>query len=155
VEVNEGLKQRVRDRYAEAARSVLGEAKDGGSCCGVAESEERAGRLATLRRALSDPIRVTMLGMLSEGRGCCELPDCGVPAGDQDAGICVCEFERYFDHNSARSQMAEIRAKERLQWSFLDPSKATDGYEERLRAFRNVRDRIQARIEGELAKGGV
>ena len=47
--MDEGLKQRVRDRYAGAARSVLGEAKDGGSCCGggasccgVAESEERA-----------------------------------------------------------------------------------------------------------------
>ncbi|HYQ84419.1 MAG TPA: arsenite methyltransferase, partial [Rubrobacter sp.] len=39
----------VRDRYAGAARSVLGEAEDGGSCCGdgasccgVAESGERA-----------------------------------------------------------------------------------------------------------------
>src|SRR5919112_1389240 len=49
VVMDEGLKQRVRDRYAGAARSVLGEAKDGGSCCGggasccgVAESEERA-----------------------------------------------------------------------------------------------------------------
>ena len=43
------LKQRVRDRYAGAARSVLGEAENGGSCCGdgasccgVAESGERA-----------------------------------------------------------------------------------------------------------------
>src|ERR671910_881595 len=43
------LKQRVRDRYAGAARSVLGEADDGGSCCGdgasccgVVESGERA-----------------------------------------------------------------------------------------------------------------
>src|SRR5918992_1451324 len=43
------LKQRVRDRYAGAARSVLGEAEaggsccgDGASCCGVAESGERA-----------------------------------------------------------------------------------------------------------------
>ena len=36
------LKQRVRDRYAGAARSVLGEAEDGGSCCGVAESGYRA-----------------------------------------------------------------------------------------------------------------
>src|SRR5215207_1106777 len=43
------LKQRVRDRYAGAARSVLGEAEDGGSCCGggasccgVAESGDRA-----------------------------------------------------------------------------------------------------------------
>lgn len=56
--------------------------------------EERAGRLVALGRALSDPIRVRMLGMLAEGRGCCELPDCGVPEKDQDAGICVCEFER-------------------------------------------------------------
>jgi arsenite methyltransferase len=47
--MDEGLKQRVRDRYAEAARSVLGESEDGGSCCGggasccgLAESGERA-----------------------------------------------------------------------------------------------------------------
>jgi hypothetical protein len=32
--MDEGLKQRVGDRYAWAARSVLGEAEDGGSCCG-------------------------------------------------------------------------------------------------------------------------
>jgi len=64
--------------------------------------EERAGRLVALGRALSDPIRVQMLGMLAEGRGCCELPDCGVPARDQDAGICVCEFERYFDAGQSK-----------------------------------------------------
>jgi hypothetical protein len=47
--MDEGLEQWVRDRYAGAARSVLGEAEDGGSCCGsgssccgVAESGERA-----------------------------------------------------------------------------------------------------------------
>src|ERR687890_2112428 len=47
--MDEGLKQGVRDRYAEAARSVLGEAESGGSCCGggesccgVSESGERA-----------------------------------------------------------------------------------------------------------------
>jgi arsenite methyltransferase len=46
--MEEDLKQRVRDRYAGAARSVLEEAEDGGSCCGdgvsccgVAESGER------------------------------------------------------------------------------------------------------------------
>ncbi len=38
-----------------------------------------------------------MLGMLAEGRGCFELPDYGVLASDEDAGTCVCEFERYFD----------------------------------------------------------
>jgi arsenate reductase (thioredoxin) len=46
-------------------------------------------------------------------------------------------------------------ARERLHWSFPDPSKAAGGYEERLRAFREVRDEIRARIEGELAKQGV
>jgi arsenite methyltransferase len=47
--MEEDLKQIVRDRYAGVARSVLGEAEDGGSCCGggasccgVVESGERA-----------------------------------------------------------------------------------------------------------------
>jgi hypothetical protein len=47
--MDEGLKKRVRDRYAETARSALGEAEDSGSCCGggasccgVEESGERA-----------------------------------------------------------------------------------------------------------------
>ena len=42
-------------------------------------------------------------------------------------------------------------ARERLHWSFPDPSSATSGYEERLHAFRNVRDEIRTRIENELA----
>ena len=40
--------------------------------------------------------------------------------------------------------------KERLHWSFPDPSAVAGGYEERLQAFRRVRDDITARIEGEL-----
>jgi hypothetical protein len=47
--MDEGLKQRVGDRYAGRARSVLGEAEDSGSCCGggasccgVVELGERA-----------------------------------------------------------------------------------------------------------------
>ena len=46
-------------------------------------------------------------------------------------------------------------ARERLHWPFPDPSTAAGGYQERLRAFRNVRDEIRARIEGELAKTGL
>lgn len=41
-------------------------------------------------------------------------------------------------------------AKNRLHWSFEDPSKATGSEEERLAVFRRVRDEIQARIEEEL-----
>ena len=45
-------------------------------------------------------------------------------------------------------------ARDRLHWSFPDPSTATGGYDERLRAFRQVRDEIRARIEKELAGAG-
>jgi DNA-binding transcriptional ArsR family regulator len=78
--------------------------------------EERAGRLAALGRALSDPIRVKMLGMLAEGRGCCELPDCGVPAKDQDAGICVCEFERGISTCVSRRSPIISASSERPDW---------------------------------------
>jgi arsenate reductase (thioredoxin) len=44
-------------------------------------------------------------------------------------------------------------AKRRLHWSFEDPSAASGTEEERLAVFRSVRDRIGARIEGELANG--
>jgi len=45
-------------------------------------------------------------------------------------------------------------ARERQHWSFPDPSMVAGDYEERLRAYRNVRDEIRALIEGELAKAG-
>ena len=41
-------------------------------------------------------------------------------------------------------------AKERLHWSFPDPSKATGTEEEQLAVFRSVRDAIRERIEREL-----
>ena len=41
-------------------------------------------------------------------------------------------------------------AKNRLHWSFEDPSRATGTEEERLKLFRRVRDEIRERIEGEL-----
>jgi arsenate reductase len=41
-------------------------------------------------------------------------------------------------------------AKERLHWSFPDPSAATGTEAEQLAVYRNVRDAIRARIEQEL-----
>lgn len=41
-------------------------------------------------------------------------------------------------------------AKERLHWSFEDPSRATGSAEEKLAVYRRVRDEIQSRIEEEL-----
>ncbi len=87
---------------------------------------ERVERLVAFGQALSDPIRVRILGMMAEGRGCCSLPDCGVPAEDQDAGICVCEFEGYFGMGQSRvsyhmkklKEAGLVREEKRGRWSF-------------------------------------
>ena len=88
--------------------------------------EARVERLVALGRALSDPVRVRMLGMMAEGRGCCSLPDCGVPAEDQDVGICICEFEGYFEmgqskvsyHMKKLKEAGLVREEKRGKWSF-------------------------------------
>jgi len=88
--------------------------------------EARVGRLVALGGAISDPIRVKMLGMMAGGRGCCSLPDCGVPVEDQDAGICVCEFEAYFGmgqskvsyHMKKLKEAGLVREEKRGRWSF-------------------------------------
>jgi ArsR family transcriptional regulator, arsenate/arsenite/antimonite-responsive transcriptional repressor len=112
---------------------VLG---DGAGRVGQVETvtEARVERLVALGRALSDPVRVRMLGMMAEGRGCCSLPDCGVPAEDQDVGICVCEFEGYFEIGQSRvsyhmrklKDAGLVREEKRGKWSFysLDPEAA-------------------------------
>ena len=86
----------------------------------------RIERLVALGGALSDPIRVRMLGMMAGGRGCCSLPDRGVPAEDQDAGICVCEFEAFFGMGQSRvsyhmkklREAGLVREERRGRWSF-------------------------------------
>ena len=45
-------------------------------------------------------------------------------------------------------------ARERLHWSFPDPSKAPGTEAEQLAVFRSVRDAIRARIERELIGAG-
>ena len=90
------------------------------------DQEERIARLVALGQALSDPIRVRMLGMMGEGRGCCDLPDLGVPAEDGDAGICVCEFEDRFGmgqskvsyHMRKLKEAGLVREEKRGRWSF-------------------------------------
>lgn len=107
------------------ARRVLEVAReDSPRSGGLGEAEIT--RLVSLGRALSDPIRVRMISMMAAGRGCCDLPECGVPAEDQDAGICVCEFERYFDmgqskvsyHMRKLREAGLVREEKRGKWSF-------------------------------------
>ena len=91
---------------------------------------QRVERLVAFGRALSDPIRVRMVGMMAEaaasGRGCCGLPDLGVPAGEGDVGICVCEFQDRFVmgqskvsyHMRRLKDAGLVREEKRGKWSF-------------------------------------
>ena len=93
---------------------------------GEPRAGDRVERLVALGRAISDPIRVRMLGMMAEGRGCCDLPDLGVPAQEQDKGLCVCEFEDYFGmgqskvsyHMKKLKEAGLVREERRGKWSF-------------------------------------
>src|ERR1035437_7467018 len=60
-----------------------------------------------------------------------------------DAVVTVCD-----DANEACPVF--FGAKERLHWSFPDPSTALGSPEERLALYRGVRDAIRARIEADL-----
>jgi ArsR family transcriptional regulator len=109
---------------------------------GARVAGEKVERVVALGRALSDPIRVRMLGMLAaeaaEGRGCCGLPDLGAPVSGQgdSPGICVCEFEECFEMGQSRvsyhmrklKEAGLVREERRGRWSFysLDREAARD-----------------------------
>jgi ArsR family transcriptional regulator, arsenate/arsenite/antimonite-responsive transcriptional repressor len=88
--------------------------------------EEVVDRLVALGRALSDPIRVRLLSMMADGRGCCDFSGSGVPAGEGDEGICVCEFEEVFSmgqskvsyHMRKLKDAGLVREERRGKWSF-------------------------------------
>jgi ArsR family transcriptional regulator, arsenate/arsenite/antimonite-responsive transcriptional repressor len=98
--------------------------------------EEGVDRLVALGRALSDPIRVRMLGMMADGRGCCDFSDSGVPADEGEEGICVCEFEDQFGMGQSRvsyhmrklKDAGLVREERRGKWSFysLDREAASE-----------------------------
>ena len=87
---------------------------------------EAVDRLVALGRALSDPIRVRMLGMMADGRGCCDFSGSGVPADEGEEGICVCEFEEVFSmgqskvsyHVKKLKDAGLILEEKRGKWSF-------------------------------------
>jgi ArsR family transcriptional regulator len=102
--------------------------KQNGVGSGAADllSEERVERLVALGRALSDPIRVRMLSMMAEGRGCCDFSGSGVPADEGEEGICVCEFEEHFGmgqskvsyHMRKLKDAGLVHEERRGKWSF-------------------------------------
>ena len=100
--------------------------------CGTEEGLER---LVALGRALSDPIRVRMLGMMADGRGCCDFSDSGVPADEGEEGICVCEFEGVFGmgqskvsyHMRKLKDAGLVREERRGKWSFYSIDREAAG----------------------------
>ena len=97
------------------------------------EPEEGEERLVALGRALSDPIRVKMLGMMADGRGCCDFSGSGVPADEGDEGICVCEFEDHFGmgqskvsyHMRKLKDAGLVREERRGKWGFYSLDRET------------------------------
>jgi ArsR family transcriptional regulator len=92
-------------------------------------------RLVALGRALSDPIRVRMLSMMAEGRGCCDFSDSGVPVGEGEEGICICEFEEVFGmgqskvsyHMKKLKDAGLVREERRGKWSFYSLDREAAG----------------------------
>ncbi len=92
-------------------------------------------RLVALGRALSDPIRVRMLGMMADGRGCCDFSGSGVPADEGEEGICVCEFEEHFVmgqskvsyHMRKLKDAGLVREERRGKWSFYSLDREAAG----------------------------
>ena len=88
-------------------------------------------QLARAAKALSDPIRLKMLGMLAEGRDCCDLPDLParhVPGTSAPVGICVCEFQEQFGLGQSRTsyhlrvlrEAGLVTEETRGKWNFYE-----------------------------------
>ena len=88
-------------------------------------------QFARIAKALSDPIRLKMLGILAEGRDCCELPDLctrNVPGTGTPAGICVCEFQEQFGLGQSRTsyhlrvlkEAGLVTEETRGKWTFYE-----------------------------------
>jgi ArsR family transcriptional regulator len=98
--------------------------------------EEGVERLVALGGALSDPIRVRMLGMMADGRGCCDFSSSGAPADEGDEGFCVCEFEEAFSmvgqskvsyHVKKLKDAGLVREERRGWWAFYSLDREAAG----------------------------
>ena len=118
------------------ARGELGIVRENDSSARVeADRDGGVERLVALGRALSDPIRVRMLGMMADGRGCCDFSGSGAPAEEGDEGICVCEFEEAFGMGQSKvsyhvrklKDAGLVREEKRGRWSFYSVDREAAG----------------------------
>ena len=103
-------------------------ASPGDVCC-TKTAQGTLERLARVAKALSDPIRLGMLDLMAQGRGCCGLMDPaerGVPGSGDPEGICVCEFQEHFGlgqskasyHLRVLKDAGLVTEEARGKWSF-------------------------------------
>jgi arsenate reductase len=84
------------------------------------------------------------------------MAEVGIDISDQDSKTLDRYVEQPFDKVITVCDQANeacpvfFGAKERLHWSFPDPSKAEGSTHEQLEVYRRVRDAIRERIEREL-----
>jgi ArsR family transcriptional regulator, arsenate/arsenite/antimonite-responsive transcriptional repressor len=82
-------------------------------------------------KALSDPVRLRMVGVLAEGRESCELPDLctrNVPGQGTPAGLCVCELQEQFGLGQSRAsyhlrilkEAGLVTEEVRGKWTFYE-----------------------------------
>jgi ArsR family transcriptional regulator len=88
-------------------------------------------QLARAVKALSDPMRLKMVGILAQGRACCELPDLctrNVPGEGTPAGLCVCELQEQFGLGQSRTsyhlrilrEAGLVTEEVRGKWTFYE-----------------------------------
>ena len=102
----------------------------------VTQDEVMLDRIVRMAKALSDPIRVRMLNLMAEGRGCCGLPAVAsmpVPGDDEPEGICVCEFQEWYSlgqskvsyHLRILKEAGLVSEESRGKWTFYTVNKQT------------------------------
>lgn len=94
-------------------------------------------QIVLMAKALSDPIRVRMLNLMAEGRGCCGLPpvqSMPIPGSpDEPEGICVCEFQEWYQlgqskvsyHLRILKEAGLVTEENRGKWTFYSINKRT------------------------------
>lgn len=89
------------------------------------------------------------------------MDEIGVDISGQESKTLECYLREPFDYVITVCDDANEAcpffpgARNRLHWSFEDPSRAEGSEEERLVVFRSVRDQIRDRVQAELVDAGV
>jgi ArsR family transcriptional regulator len=96
----------------------------------AAPADDVVADLAAVGKALSDPIRLRMLGLMTEAQRCCRpAPDGGrggTPQAAAPEGVCVCELQGLYGlaqskvsyHLKVLREAGLVRETRRGRWSF-------------------------------------